>query len=93
MENWQQKWAEIVARSWIDEHFRNELIHHPEKTLKREGIDCHNKRCKILENTPDCFYLVIPQKPRGSLNEQELKRAAGGRGTPPWDQDLRSNLH
>ena len=65
------------AKAWLDPQFKKNLLAHPEKTLKDEGIDMGGKKIDILENTLDHVYLTLPPKPEG-FSEQDLKNISGG---------------
>lgn len=73
-----QKWAKIVAKAWEDEAFKKELLAHPTRILKEHGLADFGgkKNCKILENTSDTVYLVIPEKPKQKLSTAELEKIA-----------------
>lgn len=76
--NEQNKWAEIVAKAWHDEKFKKELLTNPEKVLSEHGIK-GIKGVKIVENTNETTYLVLPEKPaKSGLTKDELKKIAAG---------------
>ncbi len=76
IEEMSKKWAEIVAKAWMQEGFKKELLAHPEKVLKEHGIDLHGTRCKIHADSKEMINLVLPNKPAGNLSEQALKAIA-----------------
>lgn len=59
-----KKWAEIVARSWIDEEFKKELLAHPQKVLNSYGIKTKGKKFRIVENTSDITFEILPKSMR-----------------------------
>lgn len=71
-----KEWAEIVAKAWMDERFKKELLSHPEKVLKEYGIDLPGSKFKVVEDTGNTVHLVLPKKPEGNLSEHELKNIA-----------------
>jgi hypothetical protein len=79
--DFENKWAAIVAQAWLDADFKKKLLANPDKILSDCGIPVKKgARCKIVEDTKETTYYVLPQKPEGkSLNESELKKvvAAG----------------
>ena len=78
-----KKWAEVVARAWIDPKFKHRLLQHPTEVLHEMGIKLpHNAHPKVVENTHECIHFVLPEKPRGDLSEAELRKiaAAGAAG-------------
>lgn len=73
---YQKEWAEIVAKAWMDEKFKKQLLSHPEKVLKEYGIDTSGLKFKIIEDTGNTIHLVLPKKPEGKLSQHELKDIA-----------------
>ena len=71
-----KKWAEIVAKAWMDEKFKQELLANPSKILKEYGIETSGIDYQIVENTKSKCYFVLPAKPEGNLSEHDLKNIA-----------------
>ena len=71
-------WAKIVTHAWKDPKFKEKLIKNPDEILKSEGCDCHGKKAKVVEDSKDTFYLVLPEKPAGNLSEEKLLEIAAG---------------
>lgn len=73
----QHKWAEIIAKAWADEDFKRRLLAHPEKVLHEFGIlTPQGEHIRIVENTSNTKYIILPERPEGSLSPQELKKVA-----------------
>jgi hypothetical protein len=73
--------ADIIARALKDEGFARELRADPKAVLEREvGELPEGIEIKVVEETPDTLYLVLPARPspRRQLSEEELERVAGG---------------
>jgi hypothetical protein len=74
--------AEIIARAMKDEGFARELRADPRAVLEREvgGRLPEGIEIKVVEETPDTLYLVLPARPSPDveLSEAELDRVAGG---------------
>lgn len=69
----EKKGAKIIAKAMSDEAFRNELKANPRKVLAEEGIEVpESKEIKVVENTHDEAYLVIPYAEEG-LSMEELE--------------------
>ena len=69
----EKKGATFIAKAMSDEAFRNELKANPKKVLAEEGIEVpEGKEIKVVENTKDEAYLVIPYAEEG-LNMEELE--------------------
>ena len=54
--------ADIVAKVWSDESFKDEFLAHPKEVMQEAGIHGINKDTKInlLQNTDQLKYVVIP---------------------------------
>ena len=69
----EKKGAKVVAKAMSDEAFKNELKANPRKVLAEEGIEVpEGKEIKVVENTRDEAYLVIPYAEEG-LSMEELE--------------------
>ncbi|RMD53333.1 MAG: NHLP leader peptide family natural product precursor [Nitrospirae bacterium] len=57
------QYSRIVDRALIDEEFRDRLIKNPRAVLKEYDIEIpENVEVKILENTDDTIYFVLPHR-------------------------------
>jgi hypothetical protein len=77
--------TEIIAKVWKDNAFKQELLSNPKAVYSRElqqelpdGLEI-----KILEETSNTLYLVIPRNPLNAevtedLSEEALESVAGG---------------
>lgn len=70
----------IIERAWKSESFKQQLMRDPRGALEREvemrvpeGVNI-----KILEESPDTLYIVLPMNPDAELTEIELDAVAGG---------------
>ncbi|GAA6615653.1 NHLP leader peptide family RiPP precursor [Scytonema sp. NUACC26] len=77
--------ADLVAKAWKDEAFKQELLTNPKATLSKEfGTSIpDNIQVRVLEENPNTLYLVLPVKPadlegEGELSENALEAVAGG---------------
>ncbi|MCX5816090.1 MAG: nitrile hydratase subunit alpha [Proteobacteria bacterium] len=73
-----QQWAKLIAKAWADEDFKARLVADPVAVLRAEGIDVPDgKKLKVVEDTEDTSYIVIPVKPLmndGQMLELERRR-------------------
>lgn len=61
--------AEIIAKAWEDEQFRQELISNPKEAIaKTLGTKLpENQEVRVVQETPNNLYLVLPVKPDDTL--------------------------
>jgi hypothetical protein len=74
----------IIAKSWQDETFKQELLNNPKAVFSREvGQELPDTiELRVVEENPNTLYLVLPAKIDtnldGELSESELEAVAGG---------------
>jgi nitrile hydratase alpha subunit len=86
--------AQIVARAWADEGFRERLKTDPRGAVRElTGISVPDSvEIEVLEKTPEKGYLVFPLN-RVAISEDELDAVAGGpalEGRSVTDEDSRA---
>jgi Nitrile hydratase, alpha chain len=71
--------AQIVARAWADEAFRERLKADPHAAVAEEtGVNVPKSiEIEVLEETPENAYLVIPLN-RVAISEDRLDAVTGG---------------
>jgi hypothetical protein len=82
--------AKLVGRAWEDEAFKQALLNDPCAAIEQAtglklpaGLDV-----KVLEETSDTLYLVVPVNPlgqaleEGELSDETLAVVAGGGNVP-----------
>ena len=73
-----KKIQQIIARCWVDQGFKQQLLTDPVQILNAEGVVVpEGASVHIFENTDQLLHLVIPQPP-ATLSDGELGRVAGG---------------
>jgi hypothetical protein len=79
--------SELIAKAWKDEAFKQELISNPKAVFVRElGQEIpENIDIRVMEETPNALYLVLPMSPQVTeeLSEEALEAVAGG-GSWVW---------
>ena len=81
----------IIRRAWEDEVFRAELLHSPRQAIEAAfGVTLPgNFHIRILEETEDKLYFVIPARPANlssfdELSDDDLDAVAGGADTTDY---------
>jgi hypothetical protein len=73
-----KQYAQIVARAWQDDAFRQRLVGSPNAVFEEYGISVPSGvTIRMLENTSDLYYLALPARPV-ELNDEMLDQVAGG---------------
>ena len=75
----------IIAKSWQDDAFKQEILNNPKAVLSREiGQPLPDEvEIRLVEKTPNIVYLVLPMKPitpedDAEISKVELDALAGG---------------
>ncbi len=78
----QKKWAQLVARAWMDESFKRELLNDPRGVCEASGLKFDKElTLRIIESNKNELCFVLPEKPEGDLSESELRNIAAA-GSP-----------
>ena len=86
-EEYDKKLAQLIAKCWADEGFKQKLLKDPMTTLKGLGEELPpGLTIKVVENTPNLFHLVIPAKPT-ELSDEDLYKVAAGEMCVPAPGD------
>jgi hypothetical protein len=75
-----RKMAKVFAKAWLDEEFKRRLLSAPALVLEEAGITFPpGVEVRMLENTREVQYLVLPNKPADTeLSEEMLADVAAG---------------
>lgn len=69
----QSAWSEVVARSWSDSSYKQQLLDNPGQVLRDAGIPVpDDTQVVVHENTADEQHLVLPEPPEGDVDVSEL---------------------
>ena len=76
--------AQITAKAWKEESFKQELLTNPKSIFEQEfGVQLPAEiNVQVIEENPTSLHFVIPMRPQvpgHELNEEELETIAGGR--------------
>ena len=75
----QKAYGKLVAKAWSDDDFKAQLLSDPMTVFKEndliipEGIEV-----RMVENTENIRYFILPPEPSEELTDEELDGAAGG---------------
>ncbi|MBN2012448.1 NHLP leader peptide family RiPP precursor [candidate division KSB1 bacterium] len=74
--------AKVIEKAWEDAEFRSELKSDPKAAIEKAfgGKAQINAAIKVVEETANEMYLVIPGNPdaTGELSTEDLESVAGG---------------
>lgn len=75
-----RKIQKLIARAWTDDEFKERLLSDPAARLQEEGLQVPpGIEVRIVEDTPDIRYMVLPLKPSTEeLSEEHITKFAGG---------------
>lgn len=77
-----QRTAAIIARAMDDNSYREELLVNPKAAIQREfGKELpHGLEVRVVEESANVVYLVLPPKSGIELSDKDLSAVAGGFG-------------
>ena len=83
-EEFQKKWAKIIAKAWSDPAFKKKLLENPKAVLVAEGISLPKElHVEIHESTHKVIHLNLPSKPESEMSEDTLLKIAAGASIGP----------
>jgi hypothetical protein len=57
--------SRIIAKAWVDDQFKRDLLANPKDVLKSEGIDIEDDiEIAVFENTAKKKHYVLPENPQ-----------------------------
>jgi hypothetical protein len=77
--DWSKQWSKLIARAWADAAFKARLLADPVAVLQEHGLTVPpGVQVKVVENTDQVLYLMLPPAPSGELAEEDLEDIAAG---------------
>ena len=74
-----KKMGQLIAKCWEDEALKARLIANPAAVLQEFGLEAPaGVELKVVENSVQVQYLVLPPKPSDELTDEQLDGVAGG---------------
>jgi hypothetical protein len=68
----QKEWAKVIAKAWVDEEFKKQLLADPKSVLKENGIDFPETiKVNMTESKKDELNLTLPPRPEGISGSAE----------------------
>jgi len=75
---WQKQWGMLVARVWDDPDLKQRLLADPAAVLAEHGIEIpEGVDMRVVEDTEQVRYLVLPTSPTEELSDDELTCSVG----------------
>ena len=72
-----ERYARVVATAWEDPAFKQRLVADPRAVLHEHGLPVPTGQAvRVVENTADTAYLVVPAKPNEERSGERLIRVA-----------------
>ncbi|TEB13171.1 NHLP leader peptide family RiPP precursor [Pelotomaculum propionicicum] len=69
---------QIIKKAQVDQEFKKALVENPKGALGRLGVQLPAEvEVKVVEESPEVVYLVLPVNP-GELTDEQLDGVAGG---------------
>jgi len=69
--------ASLVVRAWKDSAFRQRLLENPVEVFKEQlgdfAIDWTNLQVRVVEETADTIYMVLPSRPEWLPTDDQLE--------------------
>ena len=78
--DWQKGYAQVVAKAWSDDTYKEALLRDPRAVLGEAGLEVPTFfELVIVEDSADKRHLVLPLGPEeGEIDEEALEGVAGG---------------
>jgi hypothetical protein len=75
--------AHLVAKTWKDNSFKQQLLANPKATIEQEfGVQLPEAlNIRIMQENAETLYITLPTRPsvnEDELSEKELETVAGG---------------
>jgi hypothetical protein len=71
--------GQIVAKCWSDDTYRERFRKDPAQVFRENNVPVPDgATIKVVENTPNEVFLVLPKQPTEELSDEMLEKVAGG---------------
>jgi Nitrile hydratase, alpha chain len=79
LSDWSKQWSKLIAKAWANEAFKKGLLADPAAVLQEHGLTVPpGVQVKVVQNTDQVLYLMLPPAPSGELAEEDLEAIAAG---------------
>jgi hypothetical protein len=78
--DWAKQWAQVIARAWSDEAYKQRLLGDPRAVLAEAGltIPAHVQvQVQVHEATPVLLHMVLPPPLTDLLSDEQLDAVSG----------------
>jgi hypothetical protein len=78
-DEFQKAYGKLVAKAWSDDDFKAKLLLDPMKVFSENEIAIpEGVEVRMVENTDNITYLILPQEPSNELSLEQLDQVVGG---------------
>ncbi len=75
----QKAYGKLVAKAWANDDFKAQLLSDPMTVFKENDVTIPEKiEVRMVENTENIRYFILPSESSDKLTYEELDGAAGG---------------
>lgn len=76
--SWPKQCGMLIAQIWSDDQLKERMLADPAGVLQEYGVEVpYGVEVRVVEDTSDVRYLVLPASPEGDLSEEDLACTVG----------------